>query len=107
MLVGSSVYNKLCSVNPFTFDVVELCVVIMNDKSWTRAKVLKSGHVLKSEKQKYNNKIPDITKVSRCRENHAQNNQLNRLPTAGYPVNWPKDSQRKNIYINEEKKVFK
>ena len=35
---GLKYLTKMSSVMPCTFNAVELCVVTLNDKSWTRAK---------------------------------------------------------------------
>ena len=37
MVVDLKIYYKMSSVSLFTFDIVELCVVTLNDKPWTRA----------------------------------------------------------------------
>ena len=36
------------------------------------------------------------------RENIQHNHQLAAVPTVGTTVNWPRDSQKLNLYINEE-----
>ena len=55
---GSKVIIKMSSVMPFSFNVVELCVVTINEKPWTRArevcralgygKATKAVHVIKA-----------------------------------------------------------
>ena len=57
---GLKTYNKKSSVSPFTFGKVELCVLTLNDKPWTRAK-----EVCKA--LKYTEKIADIINAFRGR----------------------------------------
>ena len=69
----------------------------INKKPWTRAsevcralgygKATKTAHVIKAH-------------VSP--ENYAQKYQMSSVPAAHTPINWPKDSQKYDIYINEE-----
>ena len=80
---------------PFTFNAVKLCVVTINEKPWTRAK--EACRVLE-----YNKKTVDIVKAFCSRENYAQKYQMSSVTAAGKPVDWLKDSQEYDIYINEE-----
>ena len=80
---------------PFSFNAVELCVVTINEKPWTRAKEVYRA-------LEYNKKTADIVKAFCSRENYAQKYQMSGFTTAGKPVDWPKDSQKCDIYINEE-----
>ena len=50
----------------------------------------------------YNEKTADIVKVFCSQENYAQKYQMSGFTAAGKPVDWPKDSQKYNIYINAE-----
>ena len=88
---------KMSPVIPFSFHAVELCIVTINEKPWTRAseacralgygKATKTAHVMK---------------VHVSPENYAQKYQMSSVPAAHTPINWPKDSQKYDIYINEE-----
>ena len=53
---------KMSSVMPFSFNAVELCVVIINEKPWTRAKETYKA-------LEYNKKTADIVKTFCSREN--------------------------------------
>ena len=75
---------------PFTFNAIDLCVVNINEKPWTRAK-----EVCKA--LEYNKKTAHVSP-----ENYAQKYQMSSVPAAVTPINWPKDSQKYDIYINEE-----
>ena len=88
--------NKKMSLVPFTFKNVELKVVTINGKPWTRAK-----EVCKA--LEYNKKTAHVIRAHCSRENYAHKYDLTSVPTAGTPVNWPKDSQKYNLYINEER----
>ena len=80
---------------PFSFIAVELCVVTINEKPWTRAR-----EVCKA--LRYEEKTANIVKNHCSKENYAQKYQLSSVPAAGTPVGCPKDSQNFDIYINEE-----
>ena len=71
------------SLVPFTFKNVELKVVTVNGKPWTSAK-----EVCKA--LEYNKK--HVIRAHCSRENYAYKYDLSKVPTAGTPVNWPKDS---------------
>ena len=49
---------------PFSFNAVELCVVIINEKPWTRAKDV-------CRALEYNKKTADIVKAFCSRESYA------------------------------------
>ena len=83
------------SLVPFTFKNVDLKVVTINGKPWTRAK-----EVCKA--LEYNKKTAHVIRAHCSRENYAHKYDLTSVPTAGTPVNWPKDSQKYDLYINEE-----
>ena len=83
------------SLVPFTFKNVELKVVTINGKPWTRAK-----EVCKA--LEYNNKTTRVIRAHCSRENYAQKYQMTSVSTADTPVHCPKDSQKYDIYINEE-----
>ena len=80
---------------PFTFNAVELCVVTINEKPWARAKEV-------CRALDYNKKTADIVKTFCSRENYAQKYQMVSVTAAGKLVDWSKDSQKYDIYTNEE-----
>ena len=88
---------KVSSVMPFTFNAVELCVVIINEIPWTRARevcrVLGYGKATKTS---------HIIKAHVSPENYAQKHQMSSVPAARTAISWPKDLQKYDIYINEE-----
>ena len=85
---------KMSSVVPFTFNRVELCVVAINEKPWTRAKEV-------CRALEYKNKTAIIVKNHCSKENYAHKWQLSSV--ACTPINWPKwDSHKLDLYINEE-----
>ena len=79
--------NKRC---PFTFKNVELKVVTMNGKPWTRAKeVCKALEYLK--------KTTDVIKQLCSPENFVYKHELSKVPTVG-----TSDSRKDDYYLNEE-----
>ena len=82
-------------VMPFVFNAVELCVVTINEKSWTRAK--EACRALE-----HNRKATHIVKIFCSRENYGQRWQLNKFPPTENLMNCPKDSRKDDYYINEE-----
>ena len=80
---------------PFSFNAVELCVVTINKKPWMHAR-----EVCKA--LEYNKKTADIVKAFCSRKNYAQKYQMGGFTAAGKPVDWPKDSQKYDIHINQE-----
>ena len=86
---------KMSSVMPFSFNAVELCVVTINDKPWTCAKKV-------CKALGYNKKTANIVKNHCSKENYAQKYQMSGVPAMVTPVDWLKDSQKFDIYINEE-----
>ena len=80
---------------PFTFKNVELKVMTVNGKHWTCAK-----EVCKA--LEYNKKTAHVVRAHCSLENYAQKYDLSGVPAAVTPVNWPIDSQKYDIYINEE-----
>ena len=87
----------MSSVMPFAFKNVELYVVTVNGKPWTRAK-----EVCKTLGYSENTKPKDVLKKHVSIENKQHKNQLKGWVTATQPVNWPIDSQKHDLYINEE-----
>ena len=80
---------------PFSFNAVELCVVTINEKPWTRTKEV-------CRALEYNKKTADIVKAFSSQEYYVQKYQMSDFKTAGKPVDWPKDSQKYDNYTNEE-----
>ena len=79
----------------FTFNAIELCVLTINEKPWTRAR-----EVCKS--LEYNKKTADIVRYLCSNESYSQKYQLSSVHAACTLNNWPKYSQKYNIYINEK-----
>ena len=86
---------KMSSVMPFSFNAVELCIVIINEKPLTRAREV-------CRALEYNKKTTDIVKAFCSKENYARKYQMNSVTAAGKPLDWPIDSQKYDIYTNEE-----
>ena len=87
--------NKMSSTMPLTFNAVELCVVTIKEKPWTRAREVWRA-------LKYYRKTVNIVKKNCIKENYTQKYQKSSVPTAVTRVDWPKDSQKFDIYIIEE-----
>ena len=83
------------SVMTFSFNAVELCVVSINEKPGTRAREVRRAF-------EYNKKTADIVKAFCNQENYDQKYQISGFTATGKPVDWPKDSQKYDIYIKEE-----
>ena len=82
---------------PFSFNAVELCVVTINEKPWTRAREVRWA--LEYGKA---TKVADVARHLCSKTNYAHRWQLTRLVSEMKPVDRPKDSQKYDIYINEE-----
>ena len=80
---------------PFTFNAEELCIVTINEKPWTRDREVYRG-------LEYSKKTENFVKNHCSKENYAQKYQVRGIPAAGTPMDWPKDFQKYDIYINEE-----
>ena len=80
---------------PFSFNAVELCVVIINERPWICAKEV--CKVLRYEKA-----ARWVVRHHCTKENIQHKHQLAAVTTAVTTVNWPKDSQKLYVYINEE-----
>ena len=82
---------------PFAFNTVELYVVTINEKPWTRARevcrVLEFGKATKSA---------DIVKHLCSRENYSHKWQLTELVSETSFMDWPKDSRKDDYYISEK-----
>ena len=80
---------------PCSFNVVKLSVVIINEKPWTRTR-----EVCKA--LRYEKAVKQVVRHHCTRENIQHKHQLVAIPRAGTTVNWPRDSQKLDLYINEE-----
>ena len=80
----------------FSFNAVELCVVTINEKPWTRAR-----EVCKA--LEYNKKTADVIRHLCSRETYTQNYQMMGLVSETRSVNWPTDSRKGDYYISEER----
>ena len=80
---------------PFFFNAVELCIVTISEKSWARAM-----EVCKAER--YEKAARGVFRHHCTRENIQHKHQLMVVTTDGRTVNWPRDSQKLDLYINEE-----
>ena len=83
------------SLVPFTFENVELKVVAINGKPWTRAK-----EVYKA--LEYSRSINHVIKDHCSRENYAHKYDLSKWSAADHLLNWPSDSRKNDYYLNEE-----
>ena len=81
------------SLVPFTN--VELKIVVIDSKAWTRAKEV--CQTLQYEKV-HRHVIRKHVSTKNIRHKH----QLQVVPAADTSINWPKDSQKYDLYINEE-----
>ena len=90
-------YNNMSSIMPFTFNKIALFTVTVDGKPWTRAREV-------SRALEYGEKSKTTTIVKhRCsKENFAQKYQMSSVHAVCTPVDWPKDSQKYDIYINKE-----
>ena len=71
----------------FSFNAVEMCVVTINKKPWTRARKVCKG-------LRYETAARQVARHHGTRENIQHKHQLT--------VNWPRDSQKLDLYTNEE-----
>ena len=82
---------------PFSFNAIELCVVTINEKPWTRAR-----EVHRELEYGKTTKTAHVIKAHVSLENYVQKYQMSSVPAAHTSTNWPKDSQKYDIYVNEE-----
>ena len=87
----------MSSVMPFTFNAVELCVATIDEKLWTRAR-----EVYRALEYGKTTKAADVVRHLCRKTNYAHKWQLTGLVSETKPVDWPKDSEKYDIYTNEE-----
>ena len=80
---------------PFAFNAVEVYIVTINEKPWTRAR-----EVCKA--LRYEKAARRVVRHHCTRENIQHKHQLAVVPTVITTVNWLRDSQKLDLYINEE-----
>ena len=83
---------------PFTFNAVELCVVTINEKPWTCTREVCRA----LEYDAKTSKTANIIKAHVSPENYAHKWQLAGFVSETNSMNWPIDSQKLDLYINEE-----
>ena len=81
---------------PFAFNAVELYVVTINGKPWTRAK-----EVWKALEYK-KGRVRDALKKHVTIENKRHRFELQGSAVTARPLEWPKKSQPDEYYLNEE-----
>ena len=92
---GPKIIIKMSSVMSFVFNAVELCVVTINEIPWTRAReVCRAPGYGKAPKTAH------VIKAHASPENYAHKWQLSSVSAVGTPINWPKDSQKKQ-YLHQ------
>ena len=77
----------MSSVMPFAFNALELYVVTIKEKLWMRAREVCKALT-------YEEKTANIVKNHCSKENYTQKYQMNSVPAADTPVDWPKDPQK-------------
>ena len=95
---GKRTTNKMSSVISFTFNVVELCVVTINEKPWIRSREV--CRVLEYDSK--TSKTANIIKMHCSPENTTHKYQMSSVHVACTPINWLKDSQKYDVHTNEE-----
>ena len=86
----------MSSAMPLSFNAVELCVVTINEKPWTRVKEV-------YEALEYGtSKTANIMRAHCSPEDITQKYQIMGLVSETRLVNWPTDSKKFDIYINEK-----
>ena len=80
---------------PFTFNSIKLFTVTINGKHWTRAKEI-------CQSLKYHRETGHVIRDHCSCENIRHKYELVGLADVANPVQWPSDSQKYDLYINEE-----
>ena len=89
--------QKKKELMPFTFNAVDLRVVIIDEKPWTRAREVRRA--LEYGKA---TKAADIVKHLCSRENYSHKWQLTEFVSETNFMDWRKDSRKDDYYTNEE-----
>ena len=85
----------MSSAMVFAFNAVEMYVVTINEKPWTRSReVCKALRYKKATRRVFRHHC--------VKENIQHKHQLGVVLTAGATVNWPRNSQKLDLYINED-----
>ena len=87
----------MSSVMPFAFNAVELYVVTNNGKPWTGAK-----EVCKALEYQKTTKTAQVVRGHCSSENIRHMRELKGVVSPNTPLEWPKNSQPDEYYINEE-----
>ena len=95
MVFDKKELKKISSGMPFTFNAVELCVMIINDKLWIFAREV-------CRALKYEKAVRGVVRYHCTSQNIQHKNQLSIVPTAGTTGNWPRYLPRLHLYINEK-----
>ena len=94
-LTQKELQTNMSSDMPFAFNAVELYVVTINERPWTRAR-----EVCKA--LEYNKKTADPIKTFCSRESYAQKCQLSSVHATCTPIYWPRGSRKDDYYIIED-----
>ena len=87
----------MSSVMPFTYNKVDLRVVTINEKPWTRAR-----EVCNALEYGKATKVANIVRDLCSQANYVHKWRLAGFVSETESVDWPKDSQKYDIYTNEE-----
>ena len=87
----------MSSVMPFAFNAVELYVVTINGKPWTRAK-----EVCKALEYQKTTKTEQVVRAHCSSKNIRHMPEIKGVVSPNTPLEWPKNSQPDECYINEE-----
>ena len=82
---------------PFTFNAVELCIVIINEKNSGHARERSAGHLNMA-------RLPRMLKAHVSPENYAHKWQLIKVTAVSTSVNWAKDSRKDDYYFKSTAK---
>ena len=82
---------------PFAFNAVDLYVVTINGKPWTRAK-----EVCKALEYQKTAKTAQVVRAHCSSENIRHMRELKGVVSPNTPLEWPKNSQPDEYYLNEE-----
>ena len=85
----------MSSIVPLIFDAVELCPVTINEKPLSRAKEVWRALAYKKAARR-------VVRQHRNRQSYDHKWQLAELISKTTFTDWPRDSQKLDLYINEE-----